>query len=153
MILDKQLMFDEALAITATAASTNQIDLSVYRDLGVGDDPALKVLAQVITAFVSAGGATLQIQFQGSRDNVTYTTMAESRAYAVADLTAGIHLLPIDVPRIGGAAQSMPRYYRLNYVVGTSTFSAGTLTAGLVLDRQDSNVQLGGYPAGVVITT
>lgn len=152
MILDYQNMFDQALAITSTAVSTNVIDLGTYRDLGVGDDPTIEVLAQVVTTFVSAGGATLQIQFQGSRDNSTYTTMAESRAYAVADLTQGAFLLPIGIPRPSGA-QLIPRYYRLNYIVGTSTFSAGALTTGLVLDRSDNMTVLGGgYPAGVVIT-
>src|SRR5437867_74417 len=118
MILDGQLVFDASgTTITTTATSTNVIDLSVARDLGVGDNPALKLAITVGTAFTSTAAATLQIQVQGSTDNSNFTVMAESRAYAIADLTAGTSLFPIDLPRPGGA-QAIPRYLRLNYVGG-----------------------------------
>jgi hypothetical protein len=141
-------------AITVTAPSTNIIDLLNPRDLGIGDDPALKLAIYITTAFVSAGGATLVAQFQGAPDNGsgtpgTYVTYAESRAYAVADLGLGNKLLPIDVPhRDPSLVVTFPRFYRLNYVVAVSTFSAGAVVAGIVLDRQDSAQ----YPAGLTIT-
>jgi len=145
MILDYQNLFSNAQAVTATAVSTNVIDLTVARDLGVGS-PSLRVWVQVTTAFVSAGGATLAVAFQGSVDNSTYTDMASSRTYAVVDLGAGKLLLPIMLPRVGGA-QAYPLYYRLNYTVATSTFSAGALTAGLVLDVGTEMAK--GYAAGI----
>ena len=93
MILDNLLLFtgtsngatggitstantDAPTAQTTTAAS-NVLDIGVAsgvpssangggaRDIGIGDDPMLKLLARVVTAFVSAGGATLQPQLQG----------------------------------------------------------------------------------------
>lgn len=135
---------------TGTQQSTNIIDLVNARDMGIGDNPALKLLCQVVTAF--AGGTSLQVQFQGAPDNGsgspgTYSTYAESAAILEADLTAGRYILPIDVPRPPpGAAR--PRFYRLQYVtVGTHT--AGGIHAALVLDRQDSAPV---YPAGITIS-
>jgi len=150
MILDGLLVFDASgTTITTTAVSTNVIDLGVARDLGIGDNPALKIAIYVNTTFTSTAAATLQVQVQGSTDNSNFTVMAESRAYAIADLVAGSKLLPIDLPAVGGA-QALPRYLRLNYVGGTATFTLGKLSAYLVLDRQDSMPPT--YPPGVVIT-
>lgn len=156
MILDGNLMFSTPAspqAITVTAASTNIIDLLNPRDLGIGDDPALKLACLVTTAFTAGGAATLTVQFQGAPDNGsgapgTYVTYAESRAYAVAELLLGSKLLPIDVPhRDPTLLVTFPRFYRLNYVVATGPMTAGAIVAGIVIDRQDSAQ----YPAGLVV--
>ena len=152
MILDGQNLFEPltGTAITSSAASTNVIDLSVERDMGVGS-PSLKLL--VVTgaaAFTAAGAATLNIQFQGAPDNGsggqgTYVTLAESGTIAKALLTASTLLFSIDVPRYfptnwklapndESSSSLMPRFYRLNYVVATGPFTAGSLIAGLALD-------------------
>lgn len=146
MILDGLLLFDNAVAITVTRVSTNQLDLLNARDMGIGDSPSLKVRVLVTTPLVSGGATTLQVQFQGSTDNVTYTTYAESAAIAKAALVQGAHVFDIDVPRTqpGGA---LPRYLQLNYVVATGPFTAGAVTAGIVLGPDD-NIS---YPPGVVI--
>lgn len=146
MLMDALLLFDTATAITTSQDSYNTIDLSIARDMGVGEEP-IRVLAQVITAFTTTNSATLTVAFQGSTDDVTYTTYAQSRAYAAAELLAGRHLLQINVPRPGGTA-AMPRYLKLVYTVGTGIFSAGTVTSALVLDRQDSPQ----YPPGVTVS-
>ena len=70
--------------------------------MGIGDNPAIKLLCAVRTAFT--GGTSLQVQFQGAPDNGsgapgTYTTYAESAVVLEADLIVGRYLLPIDVPR------------------------------------------------------
>jgi hypothetical protein len=144
MITDKQLLFDDGAAITATAASTNVIDLSTFRDVATGRE--LHLLCQVGTAFTAAGAATLQVQIQGSVDNSTYTTMSETVAIAKTALTAGARLFDIGLPR-PAPGQSLPRYLRLNYIVATGPMTAGTVTSTLLLDRQDYV----GYPPGVVV--
>lgn len=156
MILDSQLCFSSAQTVNSTTvASTNIIDLKNPRDLGIGDNPALKLAIYVTTAFVLASSTpSLTIQFQGAPDNGsglpdTYVTYAESRAYAAADMPLGAKLFPIDVPhRDPTLVATFPRFYRLNYLVATSTFSAGALSAYMVIDRQDSAQ----YPAGLTIT-
>jgi hypothetical protein len=145
MILDGTLLFDSGVAVTATAVSTNVVDLVNPRDLG--NDPEMKVELVVTAAMLSAGATTLQVQFQGSTDNSTYTTYAESPAIAKASLTAGARsLLPINLPSPGPGV-ALPRYLRLNYIVATGPFTAGNLTAFLVLDKQ-MNIT---YPPGIAI--
>lgn len=151
MIIDGLLQLSAAQAITVTAPSTNIIDLLNGRDLGVGE-PVLKLAIFISTAFTAGGAATLTVQFQGAPDSSgspgTYITLAESRAYAVAELLAGAKLLPITVPaRDPTQTVTSSRFYRVNYVVATGPMTAGALSAQLVLGRQD-NFQ---YPAGITI--
>jgi hypothetical protein len=149
MIIDGNLLFDSAAAITSSANSTNTIDLANFRDLGVdgGEYAVPKLMVLVNTAFTTGGGATLQVNFQGSTDNSTWTTYASSPVYAAAALTAGARLFDIDMPR-PPAGVAIPRYVRLSYTVGTSTFSAGAVTSALVMQRQDTPVSTAGYQSG-----
>jgi hypothetical protein len=141
---------------TGTQQSTNVLDLLNARDLGIGDDPSLELLIQIMTTFAS--GTSLQVQLQGAPDNGsgspgTYTTMLDSGAIAEASLVAGRYILATTVPRIllptptgPTAAQALPRFLRLQYItVGTHT--AGALAGFIVLDRQDQI----SYPAGITI--
>jgi hypothetical protein len=177
MILDGLLMFTSFLGggtgagdspTTGTQTSTNILDLGVTsgvptsasgagaRDIGIGDDPSLKLLVQVTTAFIS--GTSLAVNIQGAPDNGAgapgaFTTMLSGPVVVEANLIAGARLLDDDIPRpVPG--QVLPRYLQLQYVtVGTHT--GGALKGFIVLDRHDlpeqSNAVLGGYPAGINI--
>jgi len=171
MILDGLLQFTAAAgdSPTATAVSTNVIDFHMAgipvlasgqgaRDMGIGDDPALKLLVQVTTAFT--GLTSLQVALQGAQDDGTgnpgaFTTWWTGPATLLASLTAGARLYDMDFPR-PPAGVPVPRFVRLNFVIaGTGT--GGTLKAFIVLDRHDqmynasANNVLGGYPAGVTV--
>lgn len=149
MILDNLLLFSSAQNLTTgTIASTNVIDLNNARDIGIGDDPSLEVAIFITTAMASTDSCTLVIQFQGSTDNSTFTTYAESRAYTAGELTLGRKMFPITVPAKDDAV-SLPRYLRLAYVMGALHFTPGALSAAIVLDRQDQIP--GGYPAGITV--
>lgn len=173
MIFDNNLIFSNNQALTSTTApSTGVIDLqgglainkgvgTVFgQDIGRGDGVAIpKVAAFVTVAGVSGGGATLQVQLQGAIDTGagepagtpdTYTTYAETPAagYNAASLTLGKKIAAFDWPQVPSGV-ALPRYLRLNYVIATSTFSALTIFAGLVLQRADDNV--GSYPEGFVV--
>lgn len=149
MIIDYLNQFDPvASAITVTRDSTNIIDLGAARELGIGEDYAVNLDIRVDTAFTAAGAATLTIAFQGAPDSSgspgTWTTYAQSAAMAVADLTAGVKLFPIKLPhRALGAA--IPRYYKLVYTVATGPFTAGKLSAQLVIDRSDTPAYASGF--------
>lgn len=151
---------------TGTQVASNIIDLGVVgglpteargggaRDIGVGDYPALKLLANVTEAF--ADGTSLQLVLAGAPDNGsgapgTYTTMWTSPAYVTADLDVGANLANIDVPRpVPG--QPLPRFLRLSFV-SAGTHTAGAVMASIVLDRfdqvQGTDSVLSGYPAGL----
>ena len=153
MIMDALNIFDPAgTAITASAASTNVIDLynvaagisgtTWARDIGIGDDP-LWVVVQVGTAFTAAGAATLQVAFQtapdgGSGTPGTFVNLAMSDTIAKTALTAGAEVLRIAVPL------GCQRFIRMNYTVATGPFTAGTIQAELVVDRQ----AFVAYPSG-----
>lgn len=154
MLLDSNLTFDPSgTAITVSAASTNTIDASVGRDLGIGRD--LKVTVTSDGLFAAAGAATLQIQLQGAPDNGsgapgTWDTYAETEALSSAQLNEtgvqGISLTGFDLPeRTPGG--KLPRFYRLYYTVATGPFTAGSVQAFINLSRD----QLVDYPSGFTV--
>ena len=145
MILDKLLRMSNAQAVTASAASTDVIDLGVLTDIGEGRE--LELLVQVGTAFTAVGAATMTVALQGSVDDSTFTDMAVSRAIGKADLTAGATLLNVSIPPVG-AGQAVPRYIRVFYTVATGPMTAGTVTAAILLDRQNNRA----YPPGVTVS-
>lgn len=184
MILDNLLMFTGTsngttggitagsytdLPTTGTQNSTNVLDLHMAgipslangqgaRDIGIGDDPALKLLVIVTTAIT--GGTSLQIIFQGATDNgsggaAAFSNYWSSPVYAEATLVQGARLVDMDVPR-PPAGIAFPRFLRLGYV-SVGTHAAGALQACIVLDRYDqpylgtSNAVSGGYPAGITV--
>ncbi|HHK8874970.1 TPA: Bbp16 family capsid cement protein [Escherichia coli] len=135
MILDKLLMFSEAQAVTASAASTDVIDLGpidgARRDIGVGYP--LEFWATVNTTATAAGAATVNIQLQTSPDNSTWTTLTSSGDLALSALTSGKRVMSQKVP------QGVQRYLRINYVVGTGPLTAGAFTAGINLDVDNNS--------------
>src|SRR6266436_5552048 len=160
---------------TGTQTSSNIIDLHMAgipvlanlqgaRDIGIGDQPALKLLVQCTLAF--AGGTSLQVNLQGATDNgagapAAFTTWYGSAVIALANLVQGARLLDMDVPR-PPVTVAVPRFLQLQYIsVGTFTGGAGNtasrLRANIVLDRYDQmynstvNSVTGGYPPGIAI--
>lgn len=171
MILDAFLQFDNAALVNpngTTQNSTNVIDLHMAgipvlanlqgaRDMGIGDDPALKLLVQVSTAYT--GGTSLSVALQGATDNGsgapgTFSTWWISPAYTIATLVVGARLMDMDMPR-PPAGIAVPRFLRLLYTsVGAVS---GNISAYIVIDRMDqmynstANATMGGYPAGINI--
>jgi hypothetical protein len=175
MILDSLLLFDTTANLAqpvGTYPSANTIDFGLNglptstngggaRDMGIGDDPALKLFVQVTTAFTSGGAGTLQIELDGAVDNGTgapaaFSVWWQSPAYALTTLVAGERLMDMDFPR-PPAGIAVPRYVRMRYVIGGATMTAGTIESGIVIDRDDqmyngtNNATLGGYQAGINI--
>ena len=170
MILDGLLQFSAAggdSPTTGSQTSTNSIDLGISglptsasgggaRDIGIGDDPAMKLLVIVTTALT--GGTSLAVNVQGAPDNGSgapgsFVVMMTGPVVVEASLIAGARLLDDDMPR-PAPGQALPRFIQLGYV-SVGTHGAGKVAAYLVLDRHDlpeqSNAVLGGYPPGIVI--
>lgn len=180
MILDALQQFSSGQTLVqavGTVASTNVLDYGIgtatnpaiptnaqgggVRDMGIGDDPALKLMVQIITAATSGGAGTLQITIQGAPDDGTgapgsFTSWWSSPAYALATLNAGSRLLDMDFPRPPDGI-AVPRFVRLLYTIGTADLTGGTISAYVVLDRDDQmynstdNSVLGGYRAGITV--
>jgi hypothetical protein len=137
--------------LAAIANSNNVVDLGNARDVGIGDDPALKIVCQVSVAGV--GGTSVTVSAQGSVDNSTWITLATGPTILAANLLIGTRLLDLDWPRIAGAfpdrpgaTMGLPRYLRLGYA-SAGTFTAGRMFGFLALDRTDQIA----YPPGIVI--
>lgn len=120
MFLDSKQAFADGQALTATAVSTNIIDLGVDRDIGTGES-----MAVVVSSSVDAGGTTPTLQVAVQTDNAEnmsgLTTIATSQA--IGGLLAGEKIV---VP-IGNINS---RYLRLNFIT-TGTSPTHTIDAYL----------------------
>jgi hypothetical protein len=154
MIIDNNLIFDSAAAITTTRDSTNIIDLSQARD--IGDGHYLSLIVQVATAPTStATTTTVTVKFMVSTDNSTYTTAALSDAVTIGSMAIGTNILNVYVPMrrlvlavSGTGGDQFPRYLKLNYVA-SATLSAGAFTAWIGDARQTDPGP--GYPSGFTV--
>lgn len=154
---------------TGTQAASNILDLGVTnglpasaaggggaRDIGIGDDPALKLSCMVTTALT--GGTSLQLQLQGAPDAGSntpgsYTTMWTSPVFAEAALIQGAQLANVDMPR-DIWEQVLPRYLKLNFI-SVGNHGAGAVEAQIVLDLDQQIMgpagNYSGYQAGITV--
>lgn len=158
MFIDALLVFDMGTYVSttgmigvnqfasgATTTSTNTIDLGTGRDLGDAGTGQTNLTAVVMITTAYVGGTSLNVQFQGSSDNVTWTTYSETGAVPVASLGVG-QRLSLPLPSVNPDQGVAPRYYRLQYVnVGANT--AGAVIAWLG-DPDDNRY----YKPGIVVS-
>lgn len=122
MILDANLQFSDAQALTASAASTNSIDLKQDRDIGIG-----KELYLVVQSGAAPGGTSPTIAIgHETDDNSSFSsakTVATSPTLAAADFAVGT-IYAMTWPR------QNERYNRLYFTLG-GTSPTFTVTAFL----------------------
>lgn len=140
MYIDAQQQYSVSQVVTATAVSTNAIDHSQFRRLGIGEP--LVVLVTVGSLAVTAGTLTIQLQVDTTSAFGAPVTEATSPALATATLVTGFkYVLPVP------ADLGFTRWSRLNYVIVTIT--TVTLTAELTLAQAVQNEYY--MPAGVTV--
>lgn len=146
MITDALLQLSLAQAVTASAVSTNTIDLGVKRDLGPGTD--LYAIFSVDETATAAGAAVVNFQIvsSASADLSSPTVLAQTDAIGKAELTAGRQPITLEIPPSVLAAQPIgQRYLGAQYTVGTGPLTAGKFSATIT----DSKVSTGkNYPSG-----
>jgi hypothetical protein len=150
-VIDSQQIFDgsvttdppTAVAITATATSTNILDWLVGRD--VGADEPLGIHVDIMTAFTTTNSATLQVALQVcDTTNGTFLTIIETPAVAAAQLIVGSPIFRFAYPvnqllnATAGILKTPGRYAQLAYTVGTGVFSAGKVFS-YINARRDRN--------------
>lgn len=133
MIFDKQNTFSDAQAITATAGSTNTIDLGpiapgMVRDIGKGTK--IPLLVQVVEDFTNLTSLKIDVELD-STETFTPDKTITLGTFLLADLVAGFQI-PFDVVPKGVNL----RYMRLKYTVTGTAPDAGKITAGIVMGVQ-----------------
>jgi len=140
MLLDENTLFSEDQAVTATAASTNYMDLgspatvpgapaALVRNIGGAND--IPLLVQVTAAFATLTSLTVSIEVDDNTSFSSARTVASTAAIPAAELVAGyiasLSVLPHTINE---------RYMRLKYTVGGSNATAGTITASIATGLQ-----------------
>lgn len=147
MITDVNLTLSVSQAVTATAVSGNTLDLNSIRDVGAGEE--FNVYVNVEVAALAAGAATVNFQLitSAAANLGTPTIIGQTDAIPKASLTVGAQII-IPVPR-SFINQLGQRFLGLQYTVGTGPLTAGTFSAGLILDAPDNTAQMHKtYPSG-----
>lgn len=143
MIHDLQNQFSSAQAITASAASTNIIDLGSPRNIGVGEE--LYVVFEVVTAFTDTGSdSTVTVTLQ-TDDNAGFSSPATAQTIGTfaASTAAGKRLVArLQVDTIN------ERYLQAFYTVLNGNLTTGAITSALVKNIDAFTA----YPAGFVVS-
>lgn len=125
MIMDAQLLFSDAQALTSTAASTNLVDLGADRNIGQGEPMAVMINLDVAADAASADEtytAAIQTDDNSSFSSATtLETLTITRGDAAG--TKYFHVFKPDT--------LVERYLRINYTLGGTTPSV-TVTAHMV---------------------
>lgn len=153
---DNTLLLSNAQSLAG--AATTVISTSTYDITGAGSGTApsmiwgtstflqadvmvgrfMQAYFTVTTAFSATTTCTFVIEAAPpATGNVpgTWVTLYQSSAFTGGTLTAQAQLV-VPIPPLAPikAAENMPRFYRFRYAIGTATFSAGAVTAGILLD-------------------
>ena len=146
MITDKLLRLSEDQAVTATAVSTNTIDLGTDRDIGEGRE--LYMVFTVTTTFATLTSLTFNIITDDNAGLASGKVIASTGAITLASggLAAGKQYAMRIPPDIAGKAE---RYLGASFTVGGSNATAGKVTTDIVLDIQDGKKY---YASGFSVT-
>jgi len=131
MYIDYQNLFSNRQAL-ATGPSENIIDVNRryedrQRDIGPGYP--IEVLCVIADTVVGATGLSVDLQTADTEDFADAVTLQTAYLNGADQLVGGAQV-PLSTLPTG-----CKRYLRLNYTV-TGTPTAGTIIAGLILDRQ-----------------
>lgn len=132
MYVDSQLLFSTAQAVTATAASTNSVDLGAVRDIGTGEP--LYVVSIVTTAMTDAGSdSTLIVSLEGD-STTTFTPDGTDTLFTFPAVSA---VGTTRIARLDPAMAALQyRYIQLKYTPG----AGGNLTTGSFTSFITNNV-------------
>lgn len=140
MITDAQLTFSDAQAVTVTAASANQIDLTAARNLARTGAQGLRIVVLATTAFAGGTSIAVTVRQSAAANMGSPDIIATGPTVALANLGAGAVVL--DIPFPDPTPVAAKQYLDLNYTV-VGTMSAGALSAFIVMNDGGGQYLLG----------
>lgn len=133
MIVDKNLQFSDAQAVTAAAASDSVIDFGSARDMGTGED--LYVVVECTVAMTDSGSdSTLDVALEG--DSTTSFTPDSTRTLFQFPALSAIGT--IKMAKLGPDDANL-QYARLKYTPNNGSLTTGSFTAYLTNNVQRWN--------------
>lgn len=131
MYVDAHNRFSNAQTIAGSAVSTNTIDLSEARNVGVGE--RLYVVALVATAFTDTGSdSTVTVTMQTDATDAFGSATTTFTLGVFAALSAAGTALMVPIP-IDGIDEAVARLY---YTVANGNLTTGAITAFVTRDIQ-----------------
>jgi len=149
MLIDNNLLFSDAQAVTATAGSTNIIDTAPLfsGNLGrrVGNGKPIYIFISVDVAFTDSGSdSTIAVTVE-TDDNTSMssaTTVATITTFAALTAAGTKFFAPLPIA-------NYERYIGIRYTAANGNLTTGSFTAGLVLNVDDFYATAGGFTTGV----
>ncbi len=145
----------DTTAFTITPANIIPVNETYFgEDLGIGKGLGTpRIVVNVGTVFATL--TSLQVQFRGAPNNATaqasglrsdlvFAIYIETDTIALALLTANTRIAAFDWP-MRKTGQALPRFIDMNYVVGGSSATTGTITSDVTLGDDDAQTTLSQY--------
>jgi hypothetical protein len=141
MYVDAQLLLSDAQAVTATADSTNIVDLGINRDIGTGED--LYVVTVVDVAMTDSGSdSTITVALQGD-STTTMTPDGTQDLYVIPAVSAigAIFYAKLDP----GSAPLQYQYINVAYTPANGNLTTGSFTTFITNNIQKYTSYAKGY--------
>lgn len=130
MYVDAKLLFSDAQAVTAAAASTDYLDLGSARDLGTGQ-PLYVVIICDVAMTDGSSNSTLTVSLQGD-STTTFTPDGSQTLVTIPALTAvGTKFVIPIAPEL-----TKYRYLQLYYTPNNGDLTTGSFTAFITTNPQ-----------------
>lgn len=146
MILDAQCQFSDAQALTASAASTNIIDLGADRNIGIGEPMSVVVFVDVALDDGNADETyAISVQADDNSGFSSAATVASAATVTRGDAAGTRYVIPLP------ADYATEQYLRVYYTLGGTTPS-GTVSAYLIPSSMIDAVKPNEYAIGYTIS-
>lgn len=149
--IDKEAEFSSTQLVTATAISTNVIDLQAggalfaptLQNLGAGEPVFLNIIVSGVVTAAGAATVTFSLESDSTADLATSATVHwSSAAIGKATLVAGYNVIKLALPD----AKTYERYLGVRYTVATGPLTlVSSFSAWLSRGRQNKDVYGAGY--------
>lgn len=144
MLIDRQNLLSDGQAVTATAFTTDQIDLGNHGVLRNVGREGLRVICTCSETALAAGAATVNFEIGQADDaaGTNYSALFTSAAIGKAAILANTVMFDIPLP------DTTKRFLIGRYFVGTGPLTAGKFSMAIVGSTDHQRYYNDGYTQG-----